>query len=124
LLVALIAALAELAADTASSEIGQAWGGTPRLVTNWSEVPSGTDGAITAIGMLAGVVSAFLIGWTGALSGVVPQRSWMLCGGAAIAGTLADSFLGATLERRKKLDNNSVNFLSTLIAAAVASVFS
>jgi uncharacterized protein (TIGR00297 family) len=45
LLIALGAALAEAAADTVSSEIGQAVGGTPRLITNWKPLPAGTDGA-------------------------------------------------------------------------------
>ena len=45
LLIAMAAALAEAAADTMSSEVGQAFGGTPRLVTNWRKVATGTDGA-------------------------------------------------------------------------------
>ena len=32
------AALAEAAADTVSSEMGQALGGTPRLITSWRKV--------------------------------------------------------------------------------------
>jgi uncharacterized membrane protein len=39
---------------------------------------------------------------------------------AAVAGMIADSFLGALLERRKLLNNDWVNFVSTLIAAGVA----
>jgi uncharacterized membrane protein len=33
---------------------------------------------------------------------------------------IADSFLGATLERRGLLHNNAVNFSSTAIAAMIA----
>ena len=36
---------------------------------------------------------------------------------AGVAGTLADSVLGATLERRGLLDNEGVNFASTLCGA-------
>jgi uncharacterized membrane protein len=39
---------------------------------------------------------------------------------AALIGMLADSFLGAWLERRHLLNNDAVNFLSTLLAAASA----
>ena len=38
---------------------------------------------------------------------------------AAFLGTVADSLLGALLERRGYLNNNVVNFLSTAIAATV-----
>ena len=34
---------------------------------------------------------------------------------------IADSFLGAGLERRRLVNNDSVNFLGTLIAAALPS---
>ena len=33
---------------------------------------------------------------------------------------LADSYLGASLERRKVLNNDSVNLLSTAVAAGIA----
>jgi len=39
----------------------------------------------------------------------------------ALAGTIADSYLGAALERRGKLHNDAVNLLSTVVAAVVAS---
>jgi uncharacterized membrane protein len=35
-------------------------------------------------------------------------------------GNLADSVLGATLERQHKMGNDTVNFLNTLFAALVA----
>ena len=49
------AALAEAAGDTVSSELGQAFGGTPRLITTLRRVPTGSDGAIT----LPGTIFAF-----------------------------------------------------------------
>jgi uncharacterized membrane protein len=39
---------------------------------------------------------------------------------AAMVGMLGDSFLGAVLERKYFLNNDGVNFLGTLIAAAIA----
>jgi uncharacterized membrane protein len=38
----------------------------------------------------------------------------------AIAGFFVDSLLGATVERRGWINNDAVNFLSTLAAALVA----
>ena len=116
LLIALAAALAEAAADTVSSEIGQAIGGAPRLITNWKPVPAGTDGAITLAGSAAGVAAAIAV----SLTGIVGWRSAPLCAAAGILGMAADSLLGATLERRGRLGNNAVNFSSTAIAALMA----
>jgi uncharacterized protein (TIGR00297 family) len=124
LLVAMTTALAEAAADTVSSEIGQAFGGSPRLVTNWKKVAPGTNGAITLAGTLAGVAGALTVGVLGVLMGLFAWRGFAICAGAGLAGMLADSFLGATLERRGLLGNNSVNFLSTVMSAALAALLS
>jgi uncharacterized protein (TIGR00297 family) len=122
LLIAMAAALAEAAADTMSSEIGQAFGGTPRLVTNWSKVAAGTNGAITLAGTLAGFAGAVTVGLVGVRIGLFPWRGFPICAGAGLAGMLVDSFLGATLERRGLLGNNGVNFISTVMSAALAIV--
>jgi uncharacterized protein (TIGR00297 family) len=114
--IALIAALAEAAADTVSSEIGQAVGGLPRLVTNWNSVSAGTDGAITFAGTAAGVATAIVV----SLVGRVGWRSTAICATAGVIGMMADSFLGATVEHRGILGNNAVNFSSTAIAALTA----
>jgi uncharacterized protein (TIGR00297 family) len=126
LLIALGAALAEAAADTVSSEIGQAVGGTPRLITTWKPVPAGTDGAITFAGTAAGVTAAIAV----SLTALAPTANFpaagaewhtvLLCIFTAVGGMTADSLLGATLERRGILGNNSVNFTSTAIAAVLA----
>ncbi|HEX6805336.1 MAG TPA: DUF92 domain-containing protein [Terriglobales bacterium] len=114
------AALAEAAGDTVESEIGQALGSTPRLITNWQRVPAGTDGAITTAGTLAGVLAVVTVSAVCFATGVIPGRAAFICAGSAILATLLDSLLGATLERNRRLGNNSVNFLSTLFAAALA----
>jgi uncharacterized protein (TIGR00297 family) len=120
LLVAVGAALAEAAADTVSSEIGQALGGTPRLIINWREVPAGTDGGITVAGTMAGSFGAIVVALVGAGTGLFGWRFFLLCTVAGIAGMLFDSLLGATLERRNVLGNNGVNFISTAVAAVLA----
>lgn len=124
LLVAMGAVLAEAAADTVSSEIGQALGGTPRLITNWREVAAGTDGGITIAGSLAGSVGAMAVSFVATVTGLFGGRFLLLCTIAGIAGMLADSLLGATLERRNVLGNNGVNFISTAIAAVLAVLLS
>jgi len=120
LLLAVGAALAEAAADTVSSEIGQAIGGRPRLVTTWSVVPPGMDGAVSVAGTAAGMGAALIVAMCYAWAGVLGWRGVLVCSIAGIAGTLADSVLGATIERRGRLGNNAVNLCSTLVAAGLA----
>jgi uncharacterized protein (TIGR00297 family) len=115
-----LAALAEAAADTASSEFGQVFGGTPRMITTLRKVEPGTDGAITIVGTLAGVIAAAAVAAFGtwAISG---DRTmfWISCA-AGVFGLLFDSILGATFEKIGWLNNDAVNFLSTASAAIFA----
>jgi len=119
-LIAFAAALAEAAADTVSSEIGQSRTETARLITTWEAVPAGTDGGISLWGTLAGVAAAAMIGTVAGAVGLVPWGKIGIPISAAIAGMIVDSFLGAGLERRNWLNNDAVNFLSTLVAVGLA----
>ena len=114
------AALSEAAADTVSSELGQAWSNQARLITTWEEVPAGTDGGVTWAGSCAGAVAAAVVSLVCVLVGLLPLRWLTISVISAIAGMIADSYLGALLERRKLLNNDWVNFLSTLVATGVA----
>jgi len=117
-----LAALAEAAADTVSSEIGQVLGGWPVMLTTLRRVEAGTDGAISLAGTAAGVLAAGIVSAAGtmALGGGAAMLavSWA----AGVFGLFFDSLLGATLERRGWLNNDAVNFLSAASAAAFAAV--
>ena len=123
-LLAACAALAEAAADTVSSEFGQAFHQQARLITTGELVPAGTDGGITLAGTLAGVAAAAIVIAVCIATGTIPRRWIGLSVLAAVAGMLFDSFLGALLERRHLLNNDAVNFLSTVFAATLAFILS
>jgi uncharacterized protein (TIGR00297 family) len=120
LLVACAAALAEAATDTVSSECGQAFGTSARLLSTGAEVAPGTNGGVswagTACGALAALGMSLMAIWTGL---VAAPNAWIVVL-AAIFGMFLDSLLGALLERPGGLSNNSVNFLGTLLAAVLA----
>ena len=118
----MLAALAEATADTVSSEIGQAFGGTPRMIFTLRRVPPGTDGAITLTGTIAGIAAAALIAACAipALALSLPQAALVLAAGTA--GLFFDSLLGATVERKGWIGNDLVNLTSTLFAATTAAL--
>lgn len=120
LLVAGLAAMAEAAADTVSSEIGQVFGGRPRMLTTLRAVEPGVDGAVSVAGTLAGVVAAAIVAAAGtwALRGDAKMLA-VSCAGA-VFGLVFDSLLGATVELSGWLNNDAVNFLSTAAAAGFA----
>ena len=112
-----LAALAEATADTVSSEIGQAFGGRPWLLTSLRRVEPGTDGAISLGGTGAGMLAAGVVALIGMRSMKLAPTLALVAWLAGCAGLLFDSLLGATAERRGWLGNDLVNFASTVFAA-------
>ncbi len=118
--IASAAALAEAAADTASSECGEALARRAYLITSLRRVDVGTDGGVSLPGTLAGILAAFLIAVLATAAGWVPHRYVSVIAAAGFLGTIFDSLLGATLERRGIIDNNGVNITSTIAAGIIA----
>ena len=115
-----LAALVEATADTVSSEIGQAFGGSPLMLTTVRRVEPGTDGAVSVLGTVAGIVAGAAVGFAGMWAVRLRLRDAIIAMVAGVAGLFFDSLLGATVERRGWLGNDLVNFASTLFAAGVA----
>lgn len=119
-MLAMVAAMAEAAADTVSSELGQVLGGEPRLITTFRPVAAGTDGGLSLAGTLMGCGAAAIIVGLSQLALGLDNREALVALGAAIAGLFFDSLLGALAERRGFLNNDAVNALATLSAAMLA----
>lgn len=128
-ILAAMAALSEAATDTVASEIGQVGIGQGEsgqrlreafLITTWQRVPAGMDGGITIAGTVAGLAGGIAIALVARLGGILVEREMWITVAAGFAGMLADSLLGATVQRRGWIRNQGVNFVATLGAAALA----
>jgi uncharacterized protein (TIGR00297 family) len=115
-----LAALAEAAADTSSSEIGMAFPGRTVLLTTGRAVASGIDGGVSLIGSLAAVGAALVIAVGALVLQMVQPWQVLIVVCAGMAGMLFDSLLGALFERKGYLNNDAVNLLGTVFASGVA----
>ena len=120
LLAGAMAALAEAAADTVSSEIGQGSSRRAYLIVGLRSVPIGTNGGISLTGTLSGIAAAFLIAWVSVAFDVVGSNWGLTIAIAGSTGMMFDSILGATWENSGHIGNDGVNFVSTVIAADLA----
>ncbi|MFC0516940.1 TIGR00297 family protein [Mucilaginibacter angelicae] len=116
------ASFASATADTLSSELGMVYGKRFFNIITLKPDTRGLDGVISTEGTLIGLCGSVIItavytiglGWTADLI-------WIVVAGTL--GNLADSVLGAVLERKGLIKNNAVNFLNTLIAALFMLLF-
>jgi uncharacterized protein (TIGR00297 family) len=93
--VAFAGAFAAANADTWGTEIGSLARAAPRSILTWRPVPAGLSGGVSALGLAAELGGAALIGATSTLlvrGALLP----VIAGG--VAGALADSVLGASLQ--------------------------
>jgi uncharacterized protein (TIGR00297 family) len=102
---AALGALAAAAADTWATEVGTLAAGLPRSIVSFRRVPPGTSGAITVPGTLASVAGAAMITSVAYLTGATAVPGAVFVGG--VAGSLADSLVGATIQERRWCDGCS-----------------
>ncbi len=119
--VAVLGSFAAAASDTVAGEIGRVYGGVPYSITTWRRARIGDNGAVSVIGLLAGLLTALGFGalaYAAADPGV-HRAAWCIAIGG-MGGNLIDSLLGATAENAGYLDNEAVNFVCTLCGALLA----
>lgn len=142
---AALGALATAAADTWATEIGTLLGGTPRSLLTMKPVPSGTSGGVSIAGSLAMIAGAAFIAGVAVALDLTSDLPIVVAAG--VAGAIADSLLGATIQERRWcaacdrgseqrvhncgsstrlvggrawMDNDMVNLVATFVGAAVA----
>jgi uncharacterized protein (TIGR00297 family) len=95
---AALGALAAAAADTWASEIGVRSCPPPRSVVTGQVVPPGSSGGVTPLGWAAASAGSLLIGITWVLAGDRRLSRLGVALAAGLAGSLADSLAGATIQ--------------------------
>lgn len=115
-----IGAIATATADTLGSEIG-VLDPHPRLITTFQSVDPGTNGAVSVLGTVVGIVGAAIIGIVAWLLGIVPSPLSAIAVSviSGFVGCFTDSILGALFENRGMITNEHVNLLATIVGAIV-----
>ncbi len=147
---AFLGAIATSMADTLATEIGLLSRSRPRLITNLrKKVGAGTSGGISLLGELMVIIGSLLIGILAVFfefSSIPIFTVILIALSGGIIGSHVDSILGATIQSMNRcivcgaitesnnhhnkltesfkgfriIENNTVNFLSTLTGASVA----
>ncbi len=141
--------LAAAGADTWATEIGTLWGGSPWSLRDGRRVPAGTSGAVTLTGTLGGLCGALALSGLASVVGVIPPSGIAAVALGGAAGATADTVLGAWGQERRwcprcasatergvhvcgtatehrggvrRLDNDLVNAVCTLVGAIVSAI--
>jgi uncharacterized protein (TIGR00297 family) len=116
-IVGYLGSMATATADTLASEIGSTYKGQPRMITTLKKAKAGTDGAISVLGEASAIFGSVAIAAVAIPLGVIGPNAWpsfALAVAGGFMGTNVDSLLGATLQQKKLLTNEGVNFFATL----------
>jgi uncharacterized protein (TIGR00297 family) len=120
LLVAMAGCFAAAAADTLASELGMVYGRRFFNVMTGRPDQKGLDGVVSVEGLIIGVAAGCLIAGVYAAGQGWHARIFVIITTAGTLGNWMDSALGAVFERKGRLNNDMVNFLSTLAGALFA----
>jgi uncharacterized protein (TIGR00297 family) len=121
---ATFSAIATVNGDTLASELGKVFGKKPRLITNLRPARPGTNGAISLAGELFALLGCLVIALFALPLTAHKTQMFLAVVLGGFIGVNLDSLIGATLENRGITDNNSTNFLASLLGGlAGAGIF-
>ena len=118
-----VTAIAAGASDTVASEIGKAFGRTPRAFPTWRRVPPGTPGAISIVGTVSGLAAAVVIAGPAPALWLLGWPDLLIVAVASTVGAFVESTLATAFERGGELTNHLLNVVNTATAAAVALIW-
>lgn len=117
---AFFGAVSSALADTVASEVGFLSKQKPVMITTLRPVERGTDGGVSALGFASAIVASLLLGLVYYFAVQQSLKAMMVVIFCGMLGTVLDSILGATLQHRKLVDNNQVNFIANLASGIAA----
>ncbi|NJE55328.1 TIGR00297 family protein [Thermococcus sp. 21S9] len=121
---ATFSAIATVNGDTLASELGKVFGRKPRLITNLKPARPGTNGAISLAGELFALLGCLVIALFALPLTAHKTQMFLAVVLGGFIGVNLDSLIGATLENKGVTDNNSTNFLASLLGGlAGAGIF-
>ena len=115
-------ALSSATADTLSSELGIVYGSSCYNILDLKKGTKGENGVVSKEGTLIGIAGSLLMATVYSAAFGWHSTSFAIILIAGFMGNIADSLLGATLEKKNLIKNNTVNFLNTATAAIAALV--
>jgi uncharacterized protein (TIGR00297 family) len=116
------AAFSSALADTLSSELGSLYGKKFYNILTFKKDQKGLDGVVSLEGTLIGLMGSAVMAAIYSFGFGWDHRFFIILLAGTI-GNLTDSVLGAALERKHRIGNDTVNFCNTLVAALVAGLF-